>query len=118
MQTDQTPTEGNHSANQNTEGALDGATCSPSVCDTPETNASFPLSTNWYYPDTPEYLEQRRVVQKLERERNQLHRWKDEAMVVLDRWESVWIAAGKPGHLGSSKADEVHKFILENSIYS
>lgn len=29
MQNDQTPTEGNHSANHETEAALDGATCSP-----------------------------------------------------------------------------------------
>ena len=36
-----------------------------------------------------------------------LRRWKSEALQVLDQWEQVWIAAGCPGPLGSSKAESV-----------
>jgi len=33
-----------------------------------------------------------------------LRGWKDEAMQVLNEWESVWFALGKPGKLGVGKA--------------
>jgi len=36
-----------------------------------------------------------------------LRRWKAEATEVLDAWEKVWVTAGKPGPLGSSKAQAV-----------
>lgn len=38
-----------------------------------------------------------------------LVRWREEALVVLAEWETVWIAAGKPGRPGSSKAEAVRK---------
>lgn len=37
-----------------------------------EVDAAFPLSTNWNFPDTPEYLQQRAVAVKLENERNKM----------------------------------------------
>ena len=40
-----------------------------------------------------------------------LRRWKAEAMIVLAEWETVWLAAGCPGPLGSSKARAVARFI-------
>jgi hypothetical protein len=37
-----------------------------------EVDAAFPLSTNWYFPDSPKYLQQRAVALKLENERNKM----------------------------------------------
>jgi hypothetical protein len=34
-----------------------------------------------------------------------LVRWKDEALAVLSQWEKVWQAAGRPGPLGRSMAE-------------
>jgi hypothetical protein len=34
-----------------------------------------------------------------------LVRWKDEALTVLSAWEKVWQAAGRPGPLGRSMAE-------------
>jgi hypothetical protein len=31
-------------------------------------------------------------------------RWKSETITVLSEWDAVWLAAGKPGRLGQSKA--------------
>lgn len=36
-----------------------------------------------------------------------LRQWKFEAMDVLSEWEKTWIAAGRPGRLGTSKAVSV-----------
>jgi hypothetical protein len=36
-----------------------------------------------------------------------LRRWRAEAIEVLNEWEQVWEAAGRPGPLGSSKARAV-----------
>ena len=44
-----------------------------------------------------------------------LEEWKREALRVLAKWEQVWIAAGSPGSLGSSKAESVLKFIHANA---
>lgn len=33
-----------------------------------------------------------------------LRRWKAEAITVIEGWEAVWEAAGKPGVLGQSKS--------------
>ena len=41
---------------------------------TPETDAAFPLSENWHYPDSDEYLMRRKVAEKLEHERDGLQR--------------------------------------------
>jgi hypothetical protein len=38
------------------------------------------------------------------RELDQLRRWKAEATEVLARWDEAWVAAGKPGPLGSMKS--------------
>lgn len=40
--------------------------------DTPETDSKFPLSTNCFFPDSPEYLDLREFTCNLERERNAL----------------------------------------------
>lgn len=40
----------------------------------------------------------------LVKENRRLNRWKREALVVLDEWDSVWKAAGRPGKLGESIA--------------
>ena len=45
---------------------------------------------------------------------DRLEGWKKEAMQVLAEWERVWIAAGSPGTLGSSKAESVLKFLQAN----
>lgn len=42
---------------------------------------------------------------------DRLRRWKDEACQVLDAWESVWNAAGRPGHPGQSKAASVRQWV-------
>lgn len=44
-----------------------------------------------------------------------LLRWKAEALQVLSDWEAVWIAAGKPGRVGSSKAEAVRKLFEEET---
>lgn len=44
-----------------------------------------------------------RHTEELER----LRRWQREAVAVLCEWEEVWIAAGRPGRLGQSKAGAV-----------
>jgi hypothetical protein len=31
--------------------------------------------------------------------------WKAEAIAVLDRWEAVWVACGRPGELGQMRSD-------------
>ena len=41
---------------------------------TPETDAAFPLSTNWYFPDSDEYLTRRKFAQSLELERDSARR--------------------------------------------
>lgn len=33
-----------------------------------------------------------------------LRRWKAEAIAVIENWEAVWEASGKPGVLGQSKS--------------
>jgi len=38
---------------------------------------------------------------------DRMQKWKTEALQVLGEWERVWEAAGRPGTLGSSKADSV-----------
>lgn len=40
-----------------------------------------------------------------------LRRWKDEALAVLSEWEKTWVAAGRPGRLGTSKAGSVRQEI-------
>lgn len=40
-----------------------------------------------------------------------LRGWKAEAMDVLSEWEKTWIAAGRPGRLGTSKAAGVREEI-------
>ncbi len=42
-----------------------------------------------------------------------LRRWKAEAIIVLQEWDTVWLAAGQPGALGSSKAQSVRKILLD-----
>ena len=42
-------------------------------------------------------------------ELDRLRQWKSEAIAVLDEWEAVWVAAGKPGRLGQSKAAAVRQ---------
>lgn len=51
---------------------------------------------------------------KLESELKRLAAWKDSALTVMESWEEVWEAAGKPGKLGCSKARAVRDFILAN----
>lgn len=46
-------------------------------------------------------------VKKLQLEVRELEAWKKSAMQVLDEWEKVWEAAGRPGKLGASKAASV-----------
>lgn len=48
-----------------------------------------------------------RYAREMEVELNNLQDWKREAMVSLAEWDDVWIAAGKPGELGGSKAKAV-----------
>ena len=40
-----------------------------------------------------------------------LQEWKREATTVLDEWEAVWHAAGRPGRLGESKAVAVRRLV-------
>lgn len=40
-----------------------------------------------------------------------LEDWKESAMSILSDWDMVWEASGKPGKLGSSKAESVLKYI-------
>ena len=42
-----------------------------------------------------------------------LRRWKTEATAVLEQWDRVWDAAGRPGPLGGSKAANVLLWIQE-----
>jgi hypothetical protein len=40
-----------------------------------------------------------------------LRQWKREAMTVLTAWETVWVAAGRPGRLGQSKAQAMLEWV-------
>lgn len=51
------------------------------------------------------------VTDEMTAELEHLRLWKAEAMPVLSEWEQVWLAAGQPGPLGTSKAAAVHRFI-------
>jgi len=44
-----------------------------------------------------------------------LIRWKAEAMMVLDEWERVWEAAGRPGALGESKARAMLRWVRDRA---
>jgi len=60
--------------------------------------------------DLPVYL--KRTIEEednLQHRIQELEAWKKSAMSVLGEWERVWIAAGKPGVLGSSKAESVRR---------
>lgn len=56
---------------------------------------------------------QRKLMGEIREERDKLQQWKMRAMVVLDEWETVWMAAGSPGIVGQSKASAVLQFIHE-----
>lgn len=47
----------------------------------------------------------RRTICQLDAAAQDLLRWKDEALTVLGQWEKVWQAAGRPGPLGRSMAE-------------
>ena len=59
--------------------------------------ANYPYYTRTHYD---QWLEMAEEIDKL-------RAWKNEAMRVLNDWEDVWIAAGEPGPLGTSKAAAV-----------
>ena len=40
-----------------------------------------------------------------------LQEWKEAAIAVLNDWEKVWAAAGRPGSLGESKAEAVRALL-------
>ena len=40
-----------------------------------------------------------------------LQEWKEAAIAVLNDWETVWAAAGRPGSLGESKAEAVRALL-------
>jgi len=42
---------------------------------------------------------------------DRLRAWKAEALVVLAEWDEVWVAAGKPGPLGTSKAAGLQRLL-------
>lgn len=50
--------------------------------------------------------------------------WKEEAMIVLQQWDKVWQALGKPGKIGDSMAEasrieaERLKKILDSNTYT
>ena len=44
-------------------------------------------------------------------EMQRLQQWKREATLVLDEWEAVWDAAGRPGRPGESKAVAVRRLL-------
>lgn len=47
------------------------------------------------------------LMRKAADEIEELRRWKAEAMQVHAKWEETWVAAGRPGRLGASKAESV-----------
>jgi hypothetical protein len=47
----------------------------------------------------------RQTICQLDAAAQGLLRWKDEALTVLVAWEKVWVAAGRPGPLGRSMAE-------------
>ena len=47
----------------------------------------------------------RQTICQLDSAAQDLLRWKDEALTVLSQWEKVWQAAGRPGPLGRSMAE-------------
>ena len=57
-----------------------------------------------------------RMIDDLRAENARLRDWKESAMYILNKWEAVWEAAGRPGMLGSSKAEAVLKYIQPNAI--
>ena len=54
-------------------------------------------------------------------ELERLRAWKAEAMVVLNEWEAAWEAAGRPGALGSSKAqataEEIRRLVKDEEFW-
>lgn len=59
--------------------------------------------------DIPHLLtEHRAAVAEIER----LRRWKAEATEVIVAWDDVWVALGRPGALGESKAVAALRTVL------
>lgn len=82
------------------------------------TRTAWALATLGLNPDAPARgyanhitLIDPHTLHGLRAELEQLRRWKAEAMTVLAEWEDVWIAAGRPGDLGRSKAAGVFEFV-------
>ncbi len=51
-------------------------------------------------------------VKRLQQEVAGLENWKREATIVMNDWDTVWAAAGKPGKLGMSRAMATHDWII------
>lgn len=58
------------------------------------------------------------VVDLVRDEIERLRAWKAEATTVINQWEAVWEAAGRPGRLGESKAEatRVHVAMTEAEL--
>lgn len=63
-------------------------------------------------PDCPDVETLNQAADELDR----LNRWKAEALVVLSEWEDVWVAAGRPGELGRSKAAGVFDLVRHGTM--
>lgn len=77
--------------------------------DMPETDAKFTdLFGSEFDDHTPNQKEARRFSARLERERNQLQRWKDEQMFVESQWDAQ--AVGR--ELGMVAGTDIRRNIL------
>jgi hypothetical protein len=47
---------------------------------------------------------------------DRLRAWKESAMQVLNDWDQVWEAAGRPGPLGASKAQNVRALFTPDEV--
>ena len=72
-----------------------------------EVDAAFPLSTNWHFPDSPEYLQQRAVAVKMESQR-------DAAIAVLMAIEERYIDGCDTYEDWKFMGDTARAFLSEN----
>lgn len=56
------------------------------------------------------------VAQEAADEIERLRKWKAEATEVIRSWEDVWVALGRPGELGESKAIAALRTVLGEAI--
>lgn len=75
------------------------------------------MTEPWHCREIPNGNEPLIVCERenLQREVDQLQQWKREAIEIIASWEDVWVALGRPGSLGESKAVAALRTVLASA---